>query len=272
MRFTSGDAGLAYTVSGDCGSPPLVLINGLGGALQGWFYQTRHISKSRLVVAYDHRGNGKSPDSDGLGELETYAQDFLEVMHSAKLQRADVCGISFGGRLAQYLAINYPDKVRSITLAATQAGPAGTVEGHSVLENMGSMTGQEIFERVVPLLFGPDYIDSHRRHLQVFADSRAKNPLSPIALKRQMDAARGFDPGDDLHRISVPTLIIHGTLDKLCPIEEAYTLESAIPSAELVELPSVGHSPNIEAPSAFNAALESFLARVDEAHLFDHSR
>jgi pimeloyl-ACP methyl ester carboxylesterase len=272
MRFTLGKAGLAYTVSGDHDTPPLVLINGLGGALQGWFFQTRHFSKSRFVVAYDHRGNGKSPDSDGVGELETYAQDLLEVMDSANVQRADLCGVSFGGRLAQYMALNFPERVRSLTLVATQAGPAGTIEGHSVLDKMGTMTGEEILEQVVPLLFGAQYIDDHRRHLKVFANARAKNPLSSTALKRQMDAARDFDPRDDLHRVTAPTLIIHGTLDRLCPIEEAYTLESAIPNAELVELPSVGHSPNIEAPSAFNAALESFLARVDEAHLFDHSR
>jgi pimeloyl-ACP methyl ester carboxylesterase len=86
-----------------------------------------------------------------------------------------------------------------------------------------------------------------------------------------MDAARGFDPRDHLHRITAPTLIVHGQLDRLCPIEEAYTLEGAIPNSELVELANIGHSPNIEAPEAFNQALESFLTKVDEAYLFDHS-
>jgi 3-oxoadipate enol-lactonase len=270
MRFTEGDIRLAYTVFGDVGSTPLVLINGLGGTLQGWFYQTRHFSKTRYVLAYDHRGNGKSPDLEGVGEIETYAQDLIRVMDSAKINRADLCGVSFGGRLAQYMALAYPERVRSITLVATQSGPAGTVEGHSVLENMGTMTGDEIFERVVPLLFGPEYIESHLRHLKVFSNSRAKNPLSPVALRRQMAAARGFDPRDELHFISVPTLIIHGVIDRLCPIEEAYTLEAAIPNAQLVELPNVGHSPNIETPESFNEALESFLTCVDEEYLFDH--
>jgi len=270
MRFTDGAAGLAYTVSGEVDTSPLVLINGLGGALQGWFFQTRHLSKLRFVVAYDHRGNGKSPDSEGAGELETYARDLLEVMDSASVQRADLCGVSFGGRLAQYMALNYADRVRSITLVSTQAGPAGTIEGHSVLDKMGTFTAEEILETVVPLLFGTDYINSHRRHLEVFARTRANNPLSLVALKRQMEAAKGFDPREELYRITAPTLIIHGKHDRLCPISEAYTLEAAIPNSKLVELPKIGHSPNIEAPEAFNEALESFLTGVDEAYLFDH--
>ena len=85
-----------------------------------------------------------------------------------------------------------------------------------------------------------------------------------------MDAAKKFDPRDELHRITAPTLIIHGKHDRLCPINEAYTLEGAIPNARLVELPKIGHSPNIEAPETFNEALESFLTRVDEEYLFDH--
>ena len=262
VRYLSREPGLAFATSGEVEARPLLFINGMGGAMPAWYHQARRFEGSRRVITYDHRGNGRSPEVDAPGEMATFAGDLLALMDELSVATADLVGVSFGGRLAQFMALNHPERVSSITLVATQAGPAGGIRGHGTLEEMGEMSAERFVEEVLPLLFGERYRESHRHHLEVFARARARNPQSPSALRRQMSAARGFDPRERLHTITHPTLVIHGEEDALCPISEAETLFERIPDSRLVRLEGIGHSPNIEDHGAFNDHLAAFLGEL----------
>jgi pimeloyl-ACP methyl ester carboxylesterase len=121
------------------------------------------------------------------------------------------------------------------------------------------------FTEVVPALFGPKYIAENERKLRVFARGRAKRPPANEGIQAQWKAYEQFDVGDQLGQISCPTLVVHGLEDALSPEVNARVLSEEIPNARLVRLKGLGHSPNVEAPQAFNKTLEPFLRHFLQA-------
>ena len=106
--------GICYTRAGTGEGVPIVFVNGLGGLQESWFYQVRHFSKSRSVLVYDHRGNGRSPFRSGEAKIDTYVDDLCALLDAQEIDVADFVGISFGGRLLQAFALEYPLRVRSL--------------------------------------------------------------------------------------------------------------------------------------------------------------
>lgn len=258
MAIKRSRNGLAYTVAGKNGGPPLVFVNGLGGMQESWFYQVRAFAGSHQTLTFDHRGNGRSDYRAGTARMETYVADLLEILDEEGVEAADFVGISFGSRLLQILALNHPERVRSLTLCAATSAPADP-EGGSVLTEMGDMTVERFMEELVPLLFGRAYVDANRKRLEAFAKGRLRRPTDPRGLKMQWEAICHFDARDRLALIDHPVLILHGEEDGLTPIRAAERLAEGLPNAVLVPLEGIGHSPQVEAIERFNAALSEFL-------------
>jgi pimeloyl-ACP methyl ester carboxylesterase len=250
--------GLAYTVSGKEGGPLLVFANGLGGLQESWFYQVRAFADSHQTLTFDHRGNGRSAYREGPARMETYVEDLIEILDEEGVDSADFVGISFGSRLLQVLTLHHPERVRSLTLCAGTAAPADPTGG-SVLTGMGGMTVERFMKELVPLLFGPAYVQANRRRLEAFAKGRLRRPTDPRGLSMQWEAICHFDFREHLASIEKPVLILHGEEDRLTPIRAAEQLASGLPNATLVRLKDVGHSPQVEAIDRFNAALSDFL-------------
>jgi pimeloyl-ACP methyl ester carboxylesterase len=114
---------IAYDISGQ--GEPLVLIMGLGGTRQSWVFQKRTFSKHFKVVAFDSRGIGKSDKPDEPFTIKTMADDTIGLMDHLNIDKAHVLGVSHGGRVAQEVAINYPDRVNRLVLASTNTGAEG---------------------------------------------------------------------------------------------------------------------------------------------------
>ena len=258
MAMKRSTGGLAYTVSGKEEGPVLVFVNGLGGMQESWFYQVRAFSSSFQTLTFDHRGNGRSDYREGPARMETYVADLLEILDEEGVEAADFVGISFGSRLLQVLALNHPDRVRSLTLCAATSAPADP-EGGSVLTEMGDMTVERFMEELVPLLFGPAYVEANRRRLEAFAKGRLRRPTDPRGLRMQWEAICHFDARDRLGSIDQPVLLLHGEEDQLTPVQAAERLAAGLPNATLVRLQGIGHSPQVEAIERFNKALSDFL-------------
>lgn len=252
---------LAYQLSGPAEGPGLVFVNGLGGLKEGWFYQVRHFSGRWRVLTFDNRGAGASEAAHEPASMATFAQDLVGLLDHLGLRRVSVVGISFGGRVAQELALGWPERVERLVLVATSCGASRPEPGVASLDALreAQLTEADWLERVIPVLFGPRYRAAHERRLRTFAAGRARLPVNAVGLQRQWEAHGGFNACDRLHLIGVPTLVVHGADDALSPLAHAHALADGIPDARLVVLPDVGHSPNVEAPPAFNAALQAFL-------------
>jgi len=114
---------IAYDVDGQ--GEPLVLIMGLGGTRQSWVFQKRTFSKHFKVITFDSRGIGKSDKPSEPFTIKTIVDDTIGLMDHLSIDKAHFLGVSHGGRVAQEVAINYPERVNKLVLASTNTGAEG---------------------------------------------------------------------------------------------------------------------------------------------------
>ncbi len=114
---------IAYDVDGQ--GEPLVLIMGLGGTRQSWVFQKRTFRKHFKIITFDSRGIGKSDKPSEPFAIRTMADDAIGLMDHLNIDKAHVLGVSHGGRVAQEVAINYPERVNRLVLASTNTGAEG---------------------------------------------------------------------------------------------------------------------------------------------------
>jgi len=258
LKSSAANSSLFFSRTGSGPGQALVFVNGLGGQLESWFYQARHFSKTREVLCFDHRGNGRSRFVSGEAQMQTYVLDLVGLLKAQGIEQADFVGISFGGRVLQALALHEAFRIRRMVLVSTSA--ATNLSNRSrLLREMGRMDAEQIFKDIVPLLFAPAYIAANEKRLRAFAQGRARKPLDQKALAMQWEALSQFDVRPVLSQITHPTLVIHGTEDALCPFSAAESLVQGLPNATLFSMKGVGHSPQVEDWGAFNQAVEGFL-------------
>ena len=116
---------LYYEIHGT--GEPLLLIEGLGYASWSWFRQIEVLSDSYGVVCFDNRGVGKSDKPDIPYSIELMADDVARLLESLSIEKAHILGVSMGGYIAQKLAINYPQKVKSLVLGCTSFGGSQSI-------------------------------------------------------------------------------------------------------------------------------------------------
>src|SRR5215470_17409960 len=123
-RIAIGDgAEVEHQITGD--GDPLLLVMGTGGSMPLWGPVLGPLAERHRVIAYDHRGLGASPVSDGEATMRALADDAAGVLDALEIDRAHVLGWSLGSAVSQELAINHPDRVASLTLYATWGKPDG---------------------------------------------------------------------------------------------------------------------------------------------------
>ncbi len=244
MNFAEAADGaeLAWTSEGE--GEPMLLIAGQATAMDGWGPTAELLSRYYRVIRFDHRGIGRS----GKGEAERYttrllAEDAAAVLDAAGVDLAHVYGHSMGGRLGQWLAIDYPQKVRTLILAATSGGiwqDAGMQPDRAALE---ALTSGDV-SRLESLFFAPDWVRNNPSATHTFFNSQA----SAWAKARHFQASREHDAWRDLSSIQSPTLILHGTEDALTPLPNALLLRENLPRSVLVRVPGAGHGLHLDHP------------------------
>lgn len=263
MPISDTQPQLSYTISGPPEGRPLVFINGLGGVQAAFQLQVRELKQTRRVLVYDHRGCGGSELVDRPASMADYAQDLVLLLDHLELGSCDIVGLSFGGRVAQALALGWPERVRRLVLCGTSAGgrlhAPGDAQAHVLLRTVATADAATWAHTIAPVLFGRAYRERHPERITALARWRARHRPDPVGIARQWEAWDAFDMAEDLGEIVQPTLIIHGTEDGLSPVENAEQLAAHIPGAELGLIEGVGHSPNVEAPERFNRLLSDFL-------------
>ena len=189
----------------------------------------------------------------------------IRLLDELEIDNADFVGLSFGGRVVLQLAAGWPERVRRLVIGGTSGGGAlhepGDGNTHRTLRAARGGSEEEWAVHVAPLLFGRKYCAQHPDRLRSLARWKSRYPTNPVGLDRQWEAWDSFDLGDQLGQIACPVLILHGTDDRLSPMINAERLAAHIPQAELQFMEGVGHSPNVEEPAAFNAAIEGFLQK-----------
>jgi 3-oxoadipate enol-lactonase len=245
-----------YRLEGLPGKPVLVLSHSLGADHGMWAPQMADLLTRFQVLRYDTRGHGASDATGGEYSIGLLGRDLIGLVDALGIERFAFCGLSLGGAVGQWLAIQAPLRLTGLVLANTSAqfGPRSNWETRMKAVDDGGMTA--IVDVIMGRFFSPDVLAS-----DPYANSVKSVFLGtdPIGYLGGCAAARDFDSRDSLRQISVPTLVIVGDRDPSTPWEgHGEVLARDIPEAQVVRLPAA-HLSNIECPGSFTAALVEFL-------------
>lgn len=230
-----GDVTLQYELAGE--GPPLLVVNGTGSDLR----RKPSILESPLaqhftVLAYDHRGLGRSRVADPTQQptMADFARDALRLCDHVGWKHLLLLGVSFGGMVAQEIALARGDRIRRLVLACTSPGGAGRAS--APLHEVYLLPPTERAERLAFYTDLRTSTDSLRREELIRFVMRAdgsENPGTVPGLRKQLEARRHHDTWDRLPSLRVPTLVAAGRHDGIAPLANAEALASRIPGARL---------------------------------------
>jgi 3-oxoadipate enol-lactonase len=245
--------------------PPVLFISGTGGDLR----VKPNVFDGPLprrfdVVAYDQRGLGRTSKPDRPYTMEQYAGDAAALLAALGIGRALVFGVSFGGMVAQELAIRHPDRVKAMVLACTSPGGAG---GASYpLHTLSGMTRAEIARHMIPISdtrrdasWAAAHPDENNALIEIASnDPYADEADRAMGARRQLEARAAHDTWDRLGAIRCPVLIAGGKFDGIARPEVQTRMAQRIPRAEL-RMFEGGHLFLLQDRAAFPAIMD-FLA------------
>jgi pimeloyl-ACP methyl ester carboxylesterase len=252
---------------------PIVFVHEFGGDHRSWEPQLRQLARRHRCVTFAARGY---PPSDVPESVDAYSQaravaDIVAVMDAAGIDRAHVVGLSMGGFAALHLALEHPDRARSIVVAGTGYGAEKAFETYfrdvsAEVARQFETQGSETFARTYAL--GPSRVQFQNKdprgwlefatQLGEHSARGAANTMRGVQMRRPSL----YDLEARLRTLDVPTLVMTGDEDDHC-LQPALYLKKTIPRCGLVVLPQSGHTLNLEEPELFNGFVADFVARVD---------
>jgi len=279
------DIDIAYETLGDPQNETVILIAGLGSQLVYWTDELcqHFLDRDFHVVRFDNRDvglssktadkiSGEPPSMDevmaGGGPIAPYtlsdmAADTISVLDALEIDAAHVVGNSLGGMIAQTVAIEYPQRTRTLTsiMSAAQPGAAirdDTGEGEEEISEKIEGQSDEAVEKSLamdmsdPATYVEIQVEGYRATSGPHFDAAYQRAILQRSFERcyhpagwayQMMAAR--DSGDRtaaLGRLTMPALVIHGALDPLIPLAAGEATAAAIPGARLLVIDDMGHN------------------------------
>ena len=228
---------------------PLLLVQGMSGTRLSWgdpFLAALH-EAGFATVAYDHRGVGRSDPIDLAAPLTIadLAEDAAALLTALGLKTAHVLGVSMGGMVAQELALRHPDRLRSLTLGCTYPGGPGAQltapdDAQRLFGAMSSGDRELALRAMWEINVSPGFAAEAGR-FDAFHAMATSAPVAVPVIALQSRAVVAHDASARLADITAPTLVVHGTVDRMLPAANAELLAAAIPGARLELLEDVGH-------------------------------
>ena len=272
MKLLANGLQIEVDLQGPPDGEPLLLIMGLGMPLVGWPDELVADLAGRgfRVIRFDNRDIGLSQGFKHLGvpsiaraslrymlrlrvhspySLADMAADALGVLDALGIASAHVCGASMGGMIAQHIAANNPERVRSLTLIMTTSGARHLPQPRlavrrAMLQRPASAAVPDVvayLERLLQVIGSPMYRPDAARQRQRLT-AMIQRAWRPDGTARQLLAvAADGDRTPLLGRIRARTRVLHGQADALVPVAAAADLQAKIPGAVLDIVPGMGH-------------------------------
>jgi len=219
--------------------PPVLFLNGSGSTLAQMAPIIDTFARRLEVVAHDQRGLGRSAIPVGPYTMAEYAADAIGLLDLVGWSTCGVIGVSFGGMVAQELAVTVPDRVERLALLCTSPGGAG---GSSYplheLAGLSPTRRAEISVQLLDSRFSGEWLSTHpgdRMLVDAMAQRRSDSASEEVRRgeAEQLEARRHHDVWDRLGRITCPTFVAAGRFDGIAPLANSEAMAGRIASATL---------------------------------------
>jgi aminoacrylate hydrolase len=259
-------AGLYYEAHGPADAEPLILSSGLGGSASYWAPNLAALAAQYRVIAYDHRGTGRSdralPETVSVDDL---ADDILALMDALDIDWAHVMGHAAGAVAGLALALKAPDRIESLAMINGWARPdphfLRCFEARLALLRG---TGPEAYLRAQPIFLYPaNWISEHSDELDAETAVHLAHFPGAATMEKRIAALAGFDVEARLGEVDIPVLALAAEDDMLVPSIAAGRLYDGLADCTELLMPWGGHACNVTDPDNFNRLILAWLAGDD---------
>ncbi|HEV7658651.1 MAG TPA: pyrimidine utilization protein D [Allosphingosinicella sp.] len=258
--------GLFYEEHGPADGPPLILSSGLGGSAGYWAPNLPALAAGHRVIAYDHRGTGRSDRALPPGlTVDIMADDVVALMDGLGLERATLIGHAAGGAIGLAIALSAPERLDRLVVVNGFSRPdPHFVRCMEIRLALLRDSGVEAFIRAQPIFLYPArWISENSERLDAEEAGHIEQFQGSANVEARIAALLAFDIDDRLAEIATPTLMIAAEDDMLVPDSCSDRLVEALPNAGL-QLMLGGHACNVSEPAVFDKILGAWLAGAPE--------
>ncbi|WP_213769804.1 alpha/beta hydrolase [Bradyrhizobium sp. dw_78] len=276
MAFATVSDGVKIFFESAGSGSAIVFVHEFGGNHWSWEPQMNFFARRHQCITFAARG---FPPSDIPQDADQYSQaraadDIIDVMNAAGIERAHIVGLSMGGFAALHAGLRHPERVLSVVAAG--AGYGAEKEHEEYFRGISEQVAHN-FTKLGSASFAPVYAEGASRvqfqakdprGWRLFADRLAQHSSVGAAntmIGVQMRRPSLYDLEADFAKMQAPVLVMVGDEDDHC-LKPGLFLKRVIPSSGLAVFPKSGHTLNLEEPALFNHLLAEFIAQVETGH------
>jgi 3-oxoadipate enol-lactonase len=246
---------LYFQVHGE--GEPLLLISGQACDRTAWDYVLADFAANYRAIVFDHRGTGQS-DKPQAPPYSTrgFANDAIAILDHLGIDRAHAYGFSMGGRICQWLGIDHADRIGALVLGCTTPGNAHGVAREPAVN--AAMANADL-AKLADLMVSPEWAQAHPEAIATIFTTM-KHPIPRYAAQLHYLASEGHDAWAQLPNIQAPTLVIHGSDDRVNPSANAELLARRLPNARVHIVRGGRHCFHLEYREEASRVVTEFLA------------
>ena len=240
--------------------PVVVFLNGTIQTTRSWWMQARHFQNKFRILLYDARGQGQSDLGQANLSLNVHVNDLIQLLDYLCVNRTHLVGLSHGARVACRFGAIAPERTDRMVLCGLgrNLNPRTAALLNSWNHILNSSSLETLAWSMLPIVFGEPFLKQHKSILNEMVSVIVKRNRTD-AVKAHLRAMIQYLPvTDSIFELYPPTLIVTGNQDLIVQIDQSRALAKKL-GAHLIKLKGVGHSPNMEAPEAFNQVIDQFL-------------
>lgn len=259
MKIKANGIEMNYEFSGKEDGDVVVLGHSLACSLVMWQPQMDELNSRFRVLAYDTRGHGGTEATAPPYTLEQLGQDAVSLLDALEIDQVHWVGLSMGGMIGQCVALNNPERLKTLCLCDTAARLPGDADplwqeriDLALREGMAPLV-----ESTLERWFTPPFLADNPPMVETIRGQILATPVDGYV--GCSEAIRRLDYLERLSEIKIPTHIIVGEDDPGTPVELSRAMHEKIPRSAMVVLPSAAHLSNVEQAEAFNRSLMEFI-------------
>lgn len=258
-------AGLYYEEHGAPHAPPVILSAGLGGSASYWAPNIPALAEHFRVIAYDHRGTGRSDRAlPARVSVDDLADDILMLMDALGLDRTHLIGHAAGGVAGLALALKAPERLDRLVVVNGWASPdPHFLRCFEIRLALLRLAGPKAYLRAQPVfLYPPNWVSGHSDELDAALTHQVESFPGADTMEKRIKALAAFDIAHRLGEITARTLVIASQDDMLVPPIAGQLLAAGIPKAGFGRPEYGGHAVNVTDAGNFNGFLVDWMTGV----------